>query len=35
MERWAQAMMARPSMAPLHQAAAFLKGTPELQEIEI
>jgi len=33
-QRWAQAMMARPSMVPLQQAAAFLQRANEPQEVE-
>jgi glutathione S-transferase len=34
LERWSQAMMARPSMIPLQQAAAFLQAANEPQEVE-
>ena len=34
-QRWSQAMMSRPSMVPLQQAAAFLQSVSEPQEVEV
>ena len=34
-QRWSQAMMSRPSMIPLQQAAAFLQSVNEAQEAQV